>query len=435
MIKPIQKLKRATLRLFEEELMALLALSIVAISMFFVQAQTSAQTNLSFTICPADDNITVIIPNGGERWKVGEGQNITWTTCDPDSSIINVKIELQRSTGGAWETIVASTSNDGVYGWPVTEPVTTTALVRVSNADDLAVDDSSNAVFEIYKGGGGRPNCPVVTIDNVTPNIFSSDEDVTLIITGYFSFGDVQVYLDDELLFSEYISDEEVNAIVPAGFPVGDYVLRVMNYCGNYDEYEVKVITHEVECNNPVINEVTPQTFANTQEVLLTIKGFFEYGDEKVFLGGELLDHDYISNKEMEAIVPAGFPPGSYNLTITNGCGGYAKYNVKIIVYEEEEDEEEEEIEPIIDIIVKPILDLMKPFIRPPSTGGIAKPKPSHIFVPESKFYTDKFEQNWICYLIWLIIILLFGLLLKEYFSEDDPKKKKRKVSINPMLR
>lgn len=434
MVKQIQKIKQAILRIFKEELLALLALSVVAVSMFFVQAQTSAQTNLSFTICPASVGIIVVAPNGGERWKVNDSENITWTTCDPAGSIVNVKIELQRTTGGTWETLVASTSNDGTYSWSVTEPVTTTALIRISDASDSAVNDTSDAVFEIYQsGGGGGSNCANVEIDNVTPRTFSNGEDITLIITGYFAYGDEQVYLDDELLDSDYISDNEIRAVVPAGFPVGQYVLKVTNNCGNYAEYAIKIVVTEEECRGPTIDEVTPTTFSNATDVVLTIKGQFEYGDEEVFLDSEPLDYSAISETEMEAYVSAGFPVGSYTLSITNGCGGRAEYGTQIVIYEEEEEEIEEPLEPIIDIIIKPILELFKPFIRPPSTGGVIKPP--RVFTPDSRFYTDKFEQNWICYLIWLIILLIFAMMLKEYLTEDDPKKKQQKGSPSTLLR
>lgn len=425
MIKQIQKLKLGVVKLLEEELMVILALLATAMLILSTSAQTSDQTNLSFTICPANVGITVVAPNGGERWLVNSSQDITWTTCDPAGAITNVKIELQRDTGGAWETLVASTPNDGTYTWPtVTEPTTTTALIRVSNASDPTANDTSNSVFEIYKGGGGPHPCANVVIDKVVPWTFVNTEDVTLVITGYFAYGDEQVYLDEELLDSTYISQERIDALVPAGFPPGRYVLRVTNYCGNYAEYGIKIVVTEEECQDPIIDEVSPTTFSNAEDVTLTIKGQFAYGDEAVFLDEEPLDYSAISETEIEAYVPAGFPPGTYTLLVVNGCGGRAEYGTKIVIYEEEEEEET-----IIDKILEPILDLFKPFIKPPSTGGVIRPKP---FVPESKFFTDAFERNWICYLTWLIILLLFMLILREYLSEDDPKKKKKQSNPSP---
>lgn len=425
MVKQIQKLKCVIAKLFEEELLALVALLVIALEIFFVQAQTSDQTNLFFAICPVGGSLTVLDPNGGERWKVNDTVTITWSTCNADNVITNVKIELQR-TSGSWETLSASTVNDGSFSWQVTEPTTFTALVRISNVDNAATNDVSDAVFEIYKTGGGQPpppTCQNVVIDRVTPWRFSNTEDVILKIEGYFAYGDEEVYLNDELLESTYVSENEIDAIVPAGFPAGIYTLKVINYCGNYAEYVRKIDIYEEPCLDPVIDSVEPTNFSNALDVVLTIKGQFQYGDEEVFLDEEPLGYSMISETEIEAYVSAGFPPGTYTLVITNGCGGRAEYGTKIVIYEEEEEEEEieEPLEPIIDII-QPIFDLFKPSVRPPSTGG----KKPWTFTPDSRFYTDKFEQNWICYLIWFIILLIFALLLKDYFTEDNPKNKKQ---------
>lgn len=422
MQKQIQKLKQALVKIVEEELLAIIAFLVIALEIFFTQAQTGDQTNLSFTICPANAGITVVAPNGGERWLVNSSQSITWTTCDPGGAIVNVKIELQRSTGGSWETIIASTLNNGSYTWPtVTEPTTTTALIRVSDASDPTANDISDSVFEIYKGGGPPHRCENVVIDKVVPWTFSNAEDVTLIITGYFAYGDEQVYLNEELLDSTYVSQSEIDAIVPAGFPPGQYVLRVTNNCGNYAEYGIKIVVYEEECTNPIIDKVVPQTFYNTEDVTLVITGHFDYGDEEVYLDNELLDSTYISDTEIHAIVPAGFPPGSYTLSVVNGCGGQGEYAAKIVIKEEEE-EPEPEIEPeptpptipFFDIIWPKIIKLWPPFVAPPSTGGPA---------PELKIFTDQFEQRYICYSIWFIWILLLLLILRDLLNDDDKKK------------
>jgi hypothetical protein len=430
MVKQIQKIKRVMLRLFEEELLAIVAISVVAIFGLLAHAQTSTHTDLRFVICPVGGSLTVISANGGERWKIGSVENIAWETCDLDGLITNVKIELQRDpVAGTWETLIDSTSNDGIYAWLVTEPTTVTALLRISDANDPTMIDTSDDVFEIYEDGGTPPVCETVVIDRVMPWTFSNIEDVTLVITGYFPRGDELVYLGSELLDSTYISETEIDAIVPAGFTPGRYILKVINFCGNYAEYGIRIVIYEEECRDPVIDEVTPQTFSNATDVTLVIKGYFEYEDEEVYLDDELLDYNYISETEMEALVPEGYTPGSYTLSVTNGCGGRAEYGAKIVIYEEEEEEiEEPPLEPIIDIIIKPIIDLFKPVIKPPSTGGVIKPP--RVFTPDSRFYTDKFEQNWICYLIWLIILLIFALLMKEYFNEDDPKAMKNKKRI-----
>lgn len=46
----------------------------------------------------------------------------------------NVKIELSRDAGSTWETLAASTANDGHFEWLVTGPVSTGALLRLTEA-------------------------------------------------------------------------------------------------------------------------------------------------------------------------------------------------------------------------------------------------------------------------------------------------------------
>jgi len=81
-------------------------------------------------------------PDGGENWVIGSSYNITWAPCSGGP----VDIQLSRNNGGSWETLFASTSNDGSESWTVSGSATNRALVRVSND---AGSDTSNANFTI----------------------------------------------------------------------------------------------------------------------------------------------------------------------------------------------------------------------------------------------------------------------------------------------
>lgn len=88
----------------------------------------------------------VTAPNGGETWLVSSIRTITWSTGNGGK----VTIELSRDNGASWETLFASTANDGREPWTVSGPVTTGALVRVSNGNG---SDTSNRVFAIRVTG------------------------------------------------------------------------------------------------------------------------------------------------------------------------------------------------------------------------------------------------------------------------------------------
>ncbi len=93
-------------------------------------------------------SITVTAPNGGETWVEGEARNITWTSSGVTG---NVNIELNRNyPGGAWESIVANTANDGTHSWTVTLPASVAlARVRITSVNAPTVTDVSNSNFTI----------------------------------------------------------------------------------------------------------------------------------------------------------------------------------------------------------------------------------------------------------------------------------------------
>jgi uncharacterized repeat protein (TIGR01451 family) len=91
-------------------------------------------------------SITVIAPNGGETWAIGTPHAIQWSTIWKGG---NVKIEISRTGGDTWATLISSTLNDGVHNWTVTSPGATAARIRVSNVGDPAAADTSNGNFTI----------------------------------------------------------------------------------------------------------------------------------------------------------------------------------------------------------------------------------------------------------------------------------------------
>jgi sarcosine oxidase gamma subunit len=101
------------------------------------------QSNNNFTVRGA---FTLTAPNGGEKWKVGATQVISWTTF---GTIPNVKLEYSSNGGTDYSNIAASAANTGTYNWTLPNAISTTAKVRVSNAADAGTLDVSNANFKI----------------------------------------------------------------------------------------------------------------------------------------------------------------------------------------------------------------------------------------------------------------------------------------------
>jgi endonuclease/exonuclease/phosphatase family metal-dependent hydrolase len=106
-------------------------------------------------LIPADSvggSVTVTAPNGGESWSAGSARNITWTA----SGVTSVKLEYSVNGGSTWSTLTASTAaSAGSYAWTVPASASTTARVRVSDAADASVTDTSDGAFSITTSSGG----------------------------------------------------------------------------------------------------------------------------------------------------------------------------------------------------------------------------------------------------------------------------------------
>ena len=91
--------------------------------------------------------ITVTSPNGGENWLLDSTHDITWTRSDTSG---DVKIELYDN-GVFYNTIIASTTDDGTYGWtiPDTYDAGTQYTVKIVDVSASSAYDYSDADFTL----------------------------------------------------------------------------------------------------------------------------------------------------------------------------------------------------------------------------------------------------------------------------------------------
>jgi hypothetical protein len=102
--------------------------------------------------------INVTSPNGGETWFIGDTADIMWQSISFEG---NVKIEYSTDGGVVWLTIVDTTTNDGVYSWPVPQDTTIlsdSCLVKVSDIDNGIPFDISDNYFSITNYVSGDAN-------------------------------------------------------------------------------------------------------------------------------------------------------------------------------------------------------------------------------------------------------------------------------------
>jgi endonuclease/exonuclease/phosphatase family metal-dependent hydrolase len=154
------------------------------------QSTDSGSTNMQHMaiikdfLVPSDSTttgVTVLSPNGGESWTTGSAHAITWSA----SGVTNVKVEYTLN-GSTWTTLTSSTAaSTGSYSWTVPSSATTTARVRVSDASNSTLTDTSDAAFTLTTSGGG--GTAQVRINEVLANEAGSDvngEFIELVNTG-----------------------------------------------------------------------------------------------------------------------------------------------------------------------------------------------------------------------------------------------------------
>jgi hypothetical protein len=92
-------------------------------------------------------SLTLMGPNGGETWYLHTNAFVTWIGGDQGD---NIRVELSRNgPSGPWETLTASTPNDGSFTTAVAGPISTTCRIRVLSVADPSEGDTSTGNFAI----------------------------------------------------------------------------------------------------------------------------------------------------------------------------------------------------------------------------------------------------------------------------------------------
>lgn len=100
-----------------------------------------------FTIsASANPVISIINPNGGEVWRVGNVEEISWVS----QHVENVKIEYSTNTGSDWIEVHPSyPAASGKYNWKVPNTPSNECLVKISDVSNSALFDVSLGTFAI----------------------------------------------------------------------------------------------------------------------------------------------------------------------------------------------------------------------------------------------------------------------------------------------
>ncbi|MGE5280051.1 MAG: hypothetical protein ACM3L6_04830, partial [Deltaproteobacteria bacterium] len=148
--------------------------------------------------------LTVQAPNGGEQWGVQTQHNISWTMS---GSISNVKIDYSTNSGQAYPNpVVASTPAGSLaYLWTIPDAVSNAVRVRVADASDSTVFDTSNADFSI------EARFDVTSPDGGEVWVVGSSHDITWTKIGSTPNVKIEYSTDSGLNFPNTIIDSTPN--------------------------------------------------------------------------------------------------------------------------------------------------------------------------------------------------------------------------------
>jgi hypothetical protein len=91
----------------------------------------------------------ILSPGGGERLVAGSTYLVVWKTVE-GAKIEDVRIEFSADGGKTWD-VVATVPNTGSCEWAAPAVDSSRCLVRISDADDGRLSDTSNRAFTVFR--------------------------------------------------------------------------------------------------------------------------------------------------------------------------------------------------------------------------------------------------------------------------------------------
>ena len=186
-----------------------------------------SDSTFSLADTPPGNTLTVLTPNGGELYLLGDIVPITWDS----GGAVGADVEILLHDSGGMSTIAASTPNDGAFDWeiPLGQAVGADYTIEVRSLTDPGITDSSNGPFTI------TDTPPAETITLVSPNggeIFVPGQAVPINWTSSGVVGNVKISIHlagkpPRLIASSTANDGSYSWTVPT-YPAGsEYSIRI----------------------------------------------------------------------------------------------------------------------------------------------------------------------------------------------------------------
>jgi len=126
----------------------------------------------SFTFEPMQA-ITVLVPNGGEYWQLGNIYQILWSSENVDF----VNMYLTTNNGSNWELFASNVdASIGAYDYEPPILTSTQCKVKIVDGSNDLIFDESDSVFTI--GGGPMPEVAVISPNGFENWMMGSTQDI-----------------------------------------------------------------------------------------------------------------------------------------------------------------------------------------------------------------------------------------------------------------
>lgn len=141
------------------------------------------QSDTTFTVLkhPLNLTITLVQPNGGEKWAVNTAHLLSWN----DNFVDPVMVELYHAD--TLYSVLDSTNTDNRYAWTIPDSlqIDSTYRIKVIDTEDTAISDQSDTTFSVvaFVPGGEiqiiQPNLPGIQWARGTAHLISWTDNLT----------------------------------------------------------------------------------------------------------------------------------------------------------------------------------------------------------------------------------------------------------------
>jgi hypothetical protein len=154
----------------------------------------SDASSLRYDLIPP--SVTVVAPNGGETWYMGDTQDITWTASD-NIDIFSVDLYYSTNGGTDYTPIISLGPGQGErsYAWTIPDEPSDSVLVRAVVYDHYEINSAVDVSDSLFTIADDVPPAVTVTSPNGGETWYIGDtEDITWTATDSHGVDSVSIY-------------------------------------------------------------------------------------------------------------------------------------------------------------------------------------------------------------------------------------------------